>query len=108
MLQGPPSPAEFIPLMGMLTGILSIVIVGFAIVRVAQSPIGQAIARRIHGRAAIEPDVREELYELREHVAALEHRLAESEERFDFTERLIAQRHDSERLPQGPLLDQPH
>ena len=89
MLQAPtPMPGDFIPLMGMLTGIVSILVVGFTVIRVAQSQIGQAIARRIHGKGG-DPELREELGELREQVASLEHRLAENEERLDFTERLL-------------------
>jgi len=91
MLQGPtPMPGDFIPLMGMFTGIVTMVVIGFTFVRVAQSQIGQAIARRIHGKGAPDPELREEVLELRDQVTALEHRLAESEERLDFTERLLA------------------
>jgi uncharacterized membrane protein YccC len=91
LLQGPgPMPGDFIPLMGMLTGIVTMLVIGFAVVRVAQSQIGQAIARRIHGKGSADPELREEVLELREQLAALEHRLAESEERLDFTERLLA------------------
>ena len=91
MLQVPgPMPSDFIPLMGMLTGIVTVAAFAFAIVKVAQSQIGQAIARRIHGKGAIDPELREEVFQLRDQVAALEQRLGESEERLDFTERLLA------------------
>jgi uncharacterized protein YlxW (UPF0749 family) len=94
-LQTPgPMPTDFVPLMGMLTGIVSMLVIGFTIVRVAQSQIGQAIARRIHGKGATDPELREELHELREQVAELQHRLGESEERLDFTERLLARGRD--------------
>ena len=100
MLQVPaPTPEDFIPLFGMLTGVVMMVIIGFTIVRVAQSQIGQAIARRIHGKGAVDPDLREELYEVREQVAGLEQRLAESEERLDFAERLLARPNEPEQLP---------
>ena len=89
-----PMPTDFIPLMGMLTGIVSMLVIGFTIVRVAQSQIGQAIARRIHGKGAPDPELQEELHELREQVAELQHRLGESEERLDFTERLLARGKD--------------
>lgn len=102
MPQTGPSPNDFIPLMGMLTGIVTIMVMAFAVVRVAQSQIGQAIARRIHGKGGQDPELREELYTLREEVAGLEHRLAESEERLDFAERLLAQQHDPAALPRGP------
>jgi hypothetical protein len=88
-MQVPPNPNDFIPLMGMFTGLVMTVAVVFAIVRVAQSQIGQAIARRIQGKHAQDPELREEVLELRDQVAALEQRLAESEERLDFTERLL-------------------
>lgn len=91
MLQVPgPMPTDFIPLMGMLTGAVFMVVVGYAFVRIAQGQIGQAIARRIHGKGAPDPELREELDELRGQVASLEHRLGESEERLDFTERLLS------------------
>lgn len=90
MLQVPgPSPTDFIPLVGMLTGIVSMVVIAFVVVRVAQSAVGQAIARRIQGKGAADPELRGELEELREQVAGLQHRLAENEERLDFTERLL-------------------
>ena len=90
MLQVGPLPGDFIPLVGMFTGIVAIMMVGFTVIRVAQSQIGQAIARRIHGKGGGDPELREEVLELRVQVTALEHRLGESEERLDFTERLLA------------------
>jgi len=90
MPQAGPMPNDFIPLMGMATGIVSMLVIGFTIIKVAQSQIGQAIARRIHGKGAADPELRDELLELRDQVSSLEHRLAESEERLDFTERLLA------------------
>ena len=58
-----------------------------------------AIARRISGKTGpVEDEIRNELLDLREHVGSLEQRLAESEERIDFTERLLTQRGDNQRL----------
>lgn len=102
-----PIPGDFIPLMGMVTGMVMLVVMAFAVVRVAQGQIGQAIARRIHGKGAQDPELREELLELRDQVAALEQRLAESEERLDFAERLLASRHEPEQLP-GPSRVEQH
>jgi uncharacterized protein YlxW (UPF0749 family) len=100
-LQTPgPMPTDFIPLMGMLTGIVTMLVIGFTIVRVAQSQIGQAIARRIHGKGAADPELRDEVHEIRDQVAELQHRLAESEERLDFTERLLTRGRD-EAAPHG-------
>ena len=85
--------------MGMLTGIVSMVLIAFTVVKVAQSQVGQAIARRISGKSGpMDDEVRTELLDLREHVGNLEQRLAESEERIDFTERLLAQRGEPGRL----------
>ena len=79
--------------MGMFTGIVSMVLIAFTIIKVAQSQVGQAIARRISGKSgAGDEEMRNEVLDLREHVGNLEQRLAESEERIDFTERLLAQR----------------
>jgi len=95
----PGIPGEAIPIMGMLTGIVSMVLIAFTVVKVAQSQLGQALARRISGKSGpMDDEIRNELLDLREHVGNLEQRLAESEERIDFTERLLAQRGEPERL----------
>ena len=105
MLQGGPMPHDFIPLMGMATGIVTMVLIAVTIVKVAQSHIGQAIGRRIHGRGADDPELRAELEELREQVVGLHQRVTESEERLDFAERLLAGKHEPARLPEPPALD---
>ena len=93
MLLLQPNPADMIPLMGMFTGMVSMVLIAFTVIKVAQSQVGQAIARRISGKSGPgDEELRNELLDLREHVAHLEQRVAESEERIDFTERLLAQR----------------
>ena len=87
-------PGDLIPILGMVTGMLSVAVIGFAVVKVAHSPIGQALARRIGGRAGSDADndaLRGEVAELRETVGDLQHRLVEAEERLDFSERLLAQ-----------------
>ena len=91
LLQIPPTlPGEMIPLMGMVTGIVSMVVIGFVVVRLAQSQVGQAIARRISkGAAGGDAELHEEVSALREQVGLLEQRLAETEERLDFAERLL-------------------
>ena len=99
MLLLQPSPGEMIPIVGMFTGMVSMVLIAFTIIKVAQSQVGQAIARRISGKSGpADDEMRTELLDLREHVGHLEQRLAESEERIDFTERLLAQRGDTQRL----------
>lgn len=67
-------------------------------------PLMRAIARRIEGRHQLDPAIQEELEELRARVGevdGLQHRVAELEERVDFTERMLAQRAAPERLPEG-------
>jgi hypothetical protein len=64
-------------------------------------PLIKAIARRIEGGAA-NAEVRTELEGLRERVRQLEEmqpRMAELEERVDFTERIVAQGREPDRLP---------
>ena len=85
LLQGPgPMPGDFIPLMGMVTGIVTMLVIGFAIVRVAQSQIGQAIARRIHGKGSADPELREEVLELRGVEAGLRGQFRRCLETCDF------------------------
>jgi hypothetical protein len=95
-MQIPPGlPGEMIPIMGMVTGIVSMVVIGFVVVRIAQSQLGQALARRISGRSGTgDQELREEVMELRELVNQLEQRLTEGEERIDFTERLLTRGKD--------------
>jgi hypothetical protein len=66
--------------------------VAIALVKVLKGPFGEAIADRIRGAAQPEQGLTEE-------VDALRARLAEVEERLDFTERLLAQAEQPERLP---------
>ncbi|MGH7561228.1 MAG: hypothetical protein ACRENB_09410 [Gemmatimonadales bacterium] len=86
----PPAFGDLIPIVGMLTGIVMMVLIGVTVMKIAQGPIGQAIGRRIHGKSAVDPDVQAELADLREQVSSLEQRLVESEERLDFAERLLS------------------
>ena len=65
-------------------------------------PIARALARRLEGRG-VSHELLQQVDELRERVTDLEssqHRVAELEERLDFTERLLAQRRDVE-LPRN-------
>jgi hypothetical protein len=88
-------PGNAIPIMGMFTGIVTTALLVFCVVKVAQSQIGQSIARRISGRSgAGDQELREEVMELRDLVTHLEQRLTEGEERLDFAERLLARGKD--------------
>ena len=92
---------EMIPLFGMVTGMVMTVAIIFGLVQLTKGPVGQALARRIQGRAA-EADgaVRMELAELRDQVDALRGTLEETQERLDFAERMLSQGRPLDRLPE--------
>jgi hypothetical protein len=94
-------PGELIPIFGMLTGMVMTVAVIFGLVQLTRGPVGQALARRIQGRSG-EPDgeVRMELAELRDQLDALRGTLEETQERLDFTERMLSQARPLDRLPE--------
>lgn len=73
---------------------LIVLIVG--LVKLAQGPIGRAMADRIRGAPSpvVDPELQAEVAELRG-------RLAEVEDRLDFAERQLVRVHDSEQLPGG-------
>jgi hypothetical protein len=90
---------ELIPIFGMITG-LAITLAGiYGFVRFSQGPVGQALGRRIQGRTGPDPDVVAEVAELRDQVDQLRRQLEETQERVDFTERLLSQQRPAERLP---------
>lgn len=53
---------------------------------ILRGPVGKALARRLEGAVSAEPTS----LESERRTAALEHRVAELEERLDFAERLLA------------------
>lgn len=60
-------------------------------------PLMRAFARRLEGKSGTDPALRADLDQMQQRlgeVDALQHRVAELEERVDFTERLLAQAHD--------------
>jgi len=75
----------------------------FAACAVVLFPLMRALGRRLEGRpAGPDPAVRNELDQLRhrmDEIEMLQGRILELEERVDFTERLLAQRREAERLP---------
>lgn len=88
-------PDLLIPLAGMFTGVLVMASLAFAGVKIFTGPVGQAIARRINGQAGIDSDTAHEVAELRHQLEQVQQRLADAEERIDFSERLLAQRSES-------------
>ena len=90
--------AELIPIFGMITG-LGIILGGiFGFVRLAQGPVGQALARRIQGHAGGDSELAADVAELREHVDLLRRQVEETQERVDFAERLLSQSREPDRL----------
>lgn len=68
------------------------IIAAVVLVKLFKGPLGQAIADRLRGTAPPDPRVLDEL-------EAVKMRLAEVEERLDFTERMLAHGEQAERLP---------
>ncbi len=86
-------PELLIPLAGMVTGVFVIGALGWAGVRIFNGPVGQALARRLQGQhGGPDPEVMNEVLELRHQVEQMQQRLTDTEERVDFSERLLAQR----------------
>jgi Tfp pilus assembly protein PilO len=62
-------------------------------------PVMRALARRLEGKGGVEPALRADLEQMHLRLGEVDHlqqRVAELEERVDFTERLLAQSHDSQ------------
>jgi hypothetical protein len=77
---------------------LSIMFLSMASIFVLRGPLGRALAERLAGRGpAMDSTERDRL---QAEVDALKHRLAEVEERLDFTERVLAKRPDA--VPLAP------
>jgi len=74
---------------------------GAAVILIAIQ-VGRAISGsgRLRMRRRGSQDSEPDIAELQENLAAMQHRVAELEERVDFTERLLAKQRESERL--GP------
>jgi hypothetical protein len=99
---GPEVAGELIPIFGMLTGMVMTVAIIFGLVQLTKGPVGQALARRIQGRAAeADGELRAEVAELRDQVDSLHGMLEEAQERLDFTERMLSQGRPLDRLREG-------
>jgi len=81
---------ELIPIFGMVTGVVITGGLIFGLIRVMHSPVGIALGRRIQGRSADDDDLRAEVGYLRDQVEEMQRQLSETQERLDFTERLLA------------------
>ncbi|HEY3220686.1 MAG TPA: hypothetical protein VGJ80_08140 [Gemmatimonadales bacterium] len=70
---------------------------GAAVIMIAIQ-VGRAISWRARHAARGLPTSEEDVDELRQSLDAMQHRVAELEERVDFAERLLAKQRDSDRL----------
>lgn len=95
-------PETMVPIFGMVTGIITTGLFFWGIVQVARSPVGQAFARRIQGRYGnSDPELLAEVSHLRDQVDVLQQQLTETQERVDFTERLLSQGRAPDSLPRS-------
>jgi hypothetical protein len=94
---------EMIPLFGMLTGIITTGLFFWGVIQIARSPVGQALGRRILGRygRSEDPELIAEVSALRDQVDSLQQQLVETQERVDFTERLLARGRQADQLSEG-------
>ena len=76
--------------------------VSIAAVAIFRGPLGRALGERIAGRQ-LESDTTAETEALQVDVDELRFRLAEVEERLDFTERLLARKRGQDALPEERL-----
>ena len=93
---------EIVPIFGMLTGIVITTATIWGFVKFMQGPVGIALGRRIQGHHGSEDsEIQAEVAYLREQMDRLEHQVNETQERLDFTERLLSQGGRPEQFPEG-------
>jgi hypothetical protein len=84
--------ANLIPVFGMVTGIITTGLFFWGVVQLARGPVGQALARRIQGRHGVaDADLQADMLAVRDQLDFMQQQLSETQERLDFTERLLAQ-----------------
>jgi hypothetical protein len=98
-----PDPPPWVTLPSQVT--LLIVLGFFAACTVILYPLMRAIGRRLEGKTSgATPALQADIDQLRQRVSEVEsmqHRVMELEERVDFSERMLAQRREPERLGGG-------
>jgi len=90
------NPNDVAPTIAAMTFFVSMVLI-------FRGAIGKAIARRIEGKAGLDPALSERIEELEHRLAEMEQdriRMGELAERLDFAERMLAT--PPERLKEGP------
>ncbi len=93
-----PSAGQLLAIIGGAIPIMGIL--GYTAVKIL-GPITQAVARRIGGGGGEGDALRGEVDELRAGMDELRHQLLDTQERLDFTERLLARQRAPEQLPGG-------
>jgi len=96
-MQGPPSPAEFVPIFGILGMVF---MTGMFLLGPVGRAIGDAIRNRLGGGARQASIPGDQLDELHARLDTITQQLGEIAERQDFAERLLAQ--SRERGALGP------
>ena len=107
MIQGTPTPPPFDPNMIWLSdggppAIVMIVFLGVVAATIILWPVMRALARRLEGKGAADAALRAEVEQLHHRlgeVDVLHQRVAEMEERIDFTERMLARGQAPAALP---------
>jgi hypothetical protein len=92
-----------VPVELVIEHVLSSIITGVVILGVAFSPIGRAVAHRImHGKAPRQPELADpRVDDLSGEVAILREQLEATQDRLDFTERMLAQAREKGQLGAG-------
>lgn len=95
-----PAPWETLPPMA-----VTLICLGFfAACTIVLWPLIRALGRRLEGKTLPDAKLREEIDQLKARMSemeAMQHRVIELEERVDFTERLLAQKREADRLPRS-------
>lgn len=92
------NPDTWIPLAGMLTGVICVGSISVALVKIFHGPLGQGLGRKLQGKgAAADPELLNEVLDLRQQLELVQQRLTDAEERIDFSERLLARRSEAGR-----------
>jgi len=108
MIQAPsPPPPPFDPNLIFLNdggppAVVMIVFLALLATTVILWPVMRALARRLDGKSAADPALRAEIEQLHQRlgeVDGLQQRVAELEERIDFTERMLARAQSPAALP---------
>ncbi len=77
-----------------------VLFVSVAATVILRGPIGKAMGERIAGRGGDEAAGRGQIAALQAAMEDVHHRVAELEERVDFTERVLARARGADRLPE--------